>query len=88
MSNIYKLFGLFRNYRKIFINIYLIKHMDTYAKLGEFFSSLIKRIIEEEEGKTRTEMMIEEYILDIPRPIKKRDKNGKEYGVQAYMWKE
>ena len=21
-------------------------------------------------------------------PIKKRDKNGKEYGVQAYMWKE
>ena len=48
--------------------------MDTYAKLSEFFSSLIKRIIEEEEGKTRTEMMIEEYILDIPRPIKKRDK--------------
>lgn len=48
--------------------------MDSYTKLQEYMQSLIKKTIEENENKTRTEIMIENYIIDIPRPVKKCDK--------------
>jgi len=74
MPNLYKLFGLFGYYRKIFISIRLINYMDSYTKIQEYLQSLLRKTIEENKDKTIVEIMIDDYIIDIPRPVKKRDK--------------
>jgi len=48
--------------------------MDSYTKLQKYLHSLLRKTIEENKDKTIVEIMIDDYIIDIPRPVKKRDK--------------
>lgn len=48
--------------------------MNGYTKVQDYLWSLLKKIIEENEDKSKTEIMVESYIVDIGKPIKKHDK--------------